>query len=170
MAQPEFTIALLKELHDAYVHTAMETSAHVPWTRLENPLRHLDWVFVDIKHMDPERHRKETGVTNELILSNIERMVALEKPPHVIVRMPVVPDYNDSDENVLAMAEFLRKIGKHEVNLLPLHRLAVSKYEQLGMDYAYRDVDAPSVEKMNRIKKLFEEKGISCYVGSDTPF
>jgi len=170
LAQPEFTLALLKELHEAYVHTAMETCANVPLARLEKAMQYLDWIFVDIKHMDIEKHRQETGVSDELILSNIEHIAALEKSARMIVRMPVVPGYNDSDENVLAMAQFLRKIGKHEVNLLPFHRLGVSKYEQLGMDYAYKDTQAPSVEKMNQIKKIFEQKGISCYVGSETPF
>ena len=171
LAQPEFTLALLKELHDAYVHTAMETCANVPWARLEKAMQYLDWIFVDIKHMDPEKHRQETGVGNKLILSNIENMAALgKKSARIVVRMPVVPGYNDSDENVFAMAEFLRKTGRHEVNLLPFHRLGVSKYEQLGMDYAYKDTQAPSAEKLNHIKKLFEQKGILCYVGSDTPF
>jgi len=170
LAQPEFTLTLLKELHDAYVHTAMETCANVPWARLERAMQYLDWIFVDIKHMDPEKHKQETGVSNKLILTNIERMAALERSARIIVRMPVVPSFNDSDENVCAMAQFLRKIGRHEVNLLPFHRLGMSKYEQLGMDYVYKDTQAPSVEKMNQIKKLFEQKGISCYLGSNTPF
>jgi glycyl-radical enzyme activating protein len=170
LAQPEFTLSLLKELHDAYVHTAMETCANVPWARLEKALQYLDWIFVDIKHMDPEKHREETGVSNELILRNIERMAALEKSPRMILRIPVVPGYNDSDENVLDTAEFLGKIGRHEVNLLPFHRLGVSKYEQLGMKYAYEDTQPPTAEKVDEITKLFEQNGISCYVGSDTPF
>jgi len=170
LTQPEFTLALLKELHDAYVHTAMETCAQVPWTRLENALHYLDWVFVDIKHMDPEKHKQETGVTNELILRNIERMAALGESPRMIARMPVIPGYNDSDHNVLATAEFLRRIGKSEANLLPFHRLGVSKYEQLGLDYSYRDTQAPSIERMDQIRRLFEQEGISCYVGSNTPF
>jgi glycyl-radical enzyme activating protein len=170
LAQPEFTLALLKELHDAYVHTAMETCANVPWARLEKALQYLDWIFVDIKHMDPEKHKQETSVTNELILRNIERIAALGGSPRMIPRMPVVPGYNDSDNNVLAMAKFLGKIGKSEVNLLPFHRLGVSKYEQLGLDYVYKDTQPPSFERMNQIRKLFEQERISCYVGSDTPF
>ncbi len=170
LAQPEFTLALLKELHDAYIHTAMETSANVPWARLEKALHYLDWIFVDIKHMDPEKHKQETGVTNELVLKNIEGIAALGEPPRMIPRMPVVPGYNDFDNNVLTMAKFLRKIGKSEVNLLPFHRLGVSKYEQLGLDYFYKDTQPLSVERMNQIRKLFEQERISCYVGSETPF
>ena len=170
LAQPEFTMTLLRELHDSYVHTTMETCAHVPWVHLESALQYLDWVFVDIKHMDPEKHRQETGVTNELILKNIERMVASGRPARIIPRIPLVPGYNDTDDNVLAVAEFLKKIERREVNLLPFHRLGVSKYEQLGLDYVYKDVRPHSVEKIGQIKKLFEQQGISCYVGSDTPF
>lgn len=170
LAQPEFTSTLLRQLHDSYVHTAMETCAHVPWVHLESALQYLDWVFVDIKHMDPEKHRQETGATNELILKNIERMVASGRPARIIPRIPLVPGYNDTDDNILAVAEFLKKIERREVNLLPFHRLGVSKYEQLGLDYVYKDVRPHSVEKIGQIKKLFEQQGINCYVGSDTPF
>jgi len=170
LAQPEFTLTLLRQLRDSYVHTAMETCAHVPWAHLENALQYLDWIFVDIKHMDSEKHRQETGVTNDLILKNIERMVAQERSTRIIPRIPLVPGYNDTDDNILATAGFLKRIGRHEVNLLPFHRLGVSKYDQLGLDYAYKDVRPHSVEKLGEIKGLFEQQGITCYVGSDTPF
>lgn len=170
LAQPEFTATLLSQLHDLYVHTAMETCAYVPWAHLVNALQYLDWVFVDIKHMDPERHRQETGVTNDLILRNIERMVAIQRPVRIIPRIPLVPGYNDTDDNILAVARFLKEIEKREVNLLPFHRLGVTKYEQLGLDYVYKDIRPHSLEKIGQIKKLFEQQGISCYVSSDTPF
>ncbi len=170
LAQAEFTLALLKELHEAYVHTAIETCAQVPWNNLMRALDYLDWIFVDIKHMDTDRHRQETGVGNELILENIKRISLSEKSPRMIPRMPIVPGFNDSDSNVLATAAFLNKIGKNEVNLLPFHRLGVSKYEQLGLDYAYKDTNPPTAEKIDHIAGLFEKRGIKCYAGSDTPF
>ena len=68
------------------------------------------------------------------------------------------------------VTEFLKKIERREVNLLPFHRLGTSKYEQLGIAYLYKNVRLHSAEKLNQIKKIFEQQGISCYVGSDTPF
>jgi pyruvate formate lyase activating enzyme len=148
----------------------METCAHVPWEHLKEALRYLDWIFVDIKHMDPKRHEEGTGVTNELILKNIERMATLERAPRMMVRMPVVPGFNDSDENVTATAEFMKRLGKDEINVLPFHRLGASKYEQLGWDYPYKNVEPPTNEKMLHIKRVFERYGIRCYIGSNTPF
>ncbi|MGA2461707.1 MAG: glycyl-radical enzyme activating protein [Candidatus Bathyarchaeia archaeon] len=170
LAQPEFTTAMLERLYNSYVHTAIETCAHVSPKILERALNYADWVFVDIKHMDPEKHREGTGVTNELILKNIEGIIAQRNDSRIVVRIPVVPGFNDSDENMKATATFMKKIRKKEVNLLPFHRLGTTKYEQLGWEYKYRSVTAPLDDKMMHVARIFEQNQIKCYVGSGTPF
>lgn len=167
--QPDFVIALLKECYESYIHTVMETCAHVPWKHLEEAVKYLDWLFVDLKHMDPVKHLEETGATNELILENIRKLAEV-KGPRIIIRIPIIPGYNDSQENIEASARFLSKVGMKEVNILPFHRLGVSKYEQLDRDYAYKDTKPPTREKLEEICRVFEKRGLKCYIGSDTPF
>jgi pyruvate-formate lyase-activating enzyme len=84
--------------------------------------------------------------------------------------VPVIPGFNDSDDNIEATAKFLRRVGKREVNLLPFHRLAITKYEQLGLVYKYRNVEAPTAEKMEHLRRIFEANDVKCFVGSDTTF
>ncbi len=169
MGQYEFAARLLEECYNSGMHTAIETSGYAPWRHYEKVLKYVDWVFVDLKHMSSEAHRKATGVRNELILANIKRMQRLEQL-RVLVRIPVIPQFNDDDDNITKTAKFLQVIGLSEVNVLPFHRLGTSKYEQLGMPYEYGEAFASSKERMEKIQEIFRRYDIVCYAGSNTPF
>lgn len=169
MFQPEFTTEILKSCYDSYIHTGLETCGYVSWKSYEKVLNYIDWIFFDIKHMDPEIHKKGTGVSNKLILENAER-IASRRNYRMIFRMPIIPKFNDSVENITATAKFIRKTGKEEVNILPIHHLGSTKYELLGMKYAYKGVKSPNLERMEEIKNIFETYAIKCYIGSYTPF
>jgi pyruvate formate lyase activating enzyme len=169
MHQYKFAARLLEECHASSIHTSIETSGYAPWSHYETVLMNVDWVFVDIKHMDPFIHKKGTGVSNKLILENIERM-ACNRNYRLIVRVPIIPAYNDGDKNIMVTAQFLRKIGIHEVNILPFHRLGTSKFEQLDREYACKDMQSPSQETMEHIENIFKSNDVACYIGSDTPF
>jgi glycyl-radical enzyme activating protein len=169
MFQPEFTTEILKACYDSYIHTALETCGHAPWKYYEKALNYIDWVFFDIKHVDAEAHKKGTGVSNQLIFENAER-IASHGSYRLVFRMPVIPGFNDSVENITATAEFIRKAGKEEVNLLPIHHFGSTKYELLGMKYTCEDIKPPGSEKMRDIEKIFDAYSIKCYIGSLTPF
>ena len=96
-------------------------------------------MFVDIKQMDPERHTELTGADNELILANVKALAASDWPGFVVVRIPVIPGCNDSEENIRATARFVREGGLEVINLLPFHRLSESKWRQVGEDYAFEE-------------------------------
>lgn len=170
LMQPDFLLAALRRCRESYIHTAVETSAHAPTELLLEVLRLTDWLFVDLKHMDAAMHRAETGVGNELILRNVEALAAARWDGRLIVRVPVVPGFNDSAENLAATAAFVARLGLEEVNLLPFHRLGASKYEQLGLTYRYAQVASPSPEAMHAARRVFEAAGLRGYVGYETPF
>jgi len=168
--QAEFLLAVLAKCRAAYMHTAVETCAHVDTALLLEVLKWTDWLFVDIKHMDSAAHRAGTGVGNELILQNIEAVAAAGWGGRLIVRVPIVPGFNDSAENLQATAAFVQRLHRPEVNLLPFHRLGNSKYEQLGLAYKYAPVASPTPETMLAAQRLFAAVGLPCYVDSATPF
>lgn len=171
MYQPEFTIALLERCQKEYTHTAMETCGHMPWEYYEQALDYLDWLFYDIKCMDPVKHKEETGITSELILDNMERIAIKSRrrgKPRVIARVPLVPGFNDSEGNIRATAKFMNKIDLEEVNILPFHRLGTSKYERLGLEYKYRESSPP--ESLGMVQELLHYYGLKAYMASFTPF
>lgn len=135
------------------INTAIETCGYGKYEDFKKALPYIDSMFIDIKHMDPAIHRKLTGASNEIILSNIKAISTHGIP--ITVRTPIIPGYNDSAENVAATASFLKDIPNiHEYELLPYHNLGSSKYTSLGVDYALKDVVPPTDEDMKTLVKL----------------
>lgn len=166
--QEDFTGALLEECHRRYIHTAIETTASSKWFL---PLmKDVDFAFVDMKHMNPQRHREGTGITNRVILQNIRELSRSGWKGTLIIRIPVIPGYNDTPENMTEAAAFLKECSLSTVNLLPFHRMGESKYRQLGLEYPFGEVSPPDAEQMNDLRRIFEKANIACHIGNDTPY
>ncbi|MDR1163218.1 MAG: glycyl-radical enzyme activating protein [Candidatus Accumulibacter sp.] len=135
LAQRDFLTALLIELHDeAGFDTCLDTCAKAPWPVLERVLPQLDRVLLDIKHVDDEKHREWTGSGNSDILFNAQRLA--ESRIDVLVRIPLIPGFNDADADLCAIAGFLAETGFSRVELMPYHTLGVGKYRALGKTYS----------------------------------
>lgn len=165
LAQFEFTLELLKRCQARFLHTAMETCGHVPWRHLKEASQYLNLMYYDIKHMDPIRHKELTGVSNELTLGNAKRVLSEEAEYEVIIRTEVVPGCNDSEEDIMAIAQFVAESGGKMMELLPYHELGSSKYRQLGMEYELTDVKPPPEEQMQRLRKTVEHLGLKEMTG-----
>ena len=165
LAQADFVANFFKWAHEEGIHTALDTSGHAEWATLRKVLNYTDLVLYDVKTMNPERHKMLTGVSNILILANLERTCREGIP--VIVRIPVVPGYNfvSVEEDVEEIADFLQRLdGIKRVDLLPLHRLGKSKYLMLGRNYTV-DVEPPDKEYIERIRKTLGSHGFKVSVG-----
>ncbi len=168
--QPEFSFEILKRCHDSYIHTAVETCGNINWKFIERCLPYVDWIYFDIKHLDKNKHFEQTKTNNNLILSNAKKL-AEHFTGRLIFRIPVISGYNDSDEHINRLADFLIGIGKEEINILPLHRLGREKYKLLGFkEYPSIYDQIPNGDDMLRISEIFKSRNIRCYTGSDTPF
>lgn len=170
LLQKDFVIPMLRRCQDSYIHTTLETSSYVPTDHLLEALKYTNFLFTDIKHMNHARHKEGTGVPNALILHNLRAIAESKWDGRIVIRCPIVPGFNDGVENAEATATFMRDLDFNEINLLPFHRLGNSKYEQLGMTYAYAEQPAMAPEALQDLKAAYEAKGITCYLGSDTPF
>lgn len=162
--QHEFVTALLKKCKSMYIHTAMETCGYVKWEEMEKILEYIDLLYFDIKHMDSRIHKELTGVPNELILENVKK--ASEMRP-IIIRIPLIPGYSDSEENLVNTAKFVANLGDNflRIELLPYHTFGIGTYEQLGRIYELKDVEPPSEEYMQKLKEIIESCGVKAQVG-----
>ena len=170
LLQHDFMLTLLKCCNRAYISACVETNAYVPRSVLQSVLPLVQWLFIDMKHMDSAKHAEGTGVPNEVILDNIRWIKSSGWGGRMIIRLPLIPDYNDTLENAQATAGFLSGVGLTEINILPFHRLGASKYEQLGLTYDYAGRRPISPEMLDSVAKVYRTQGITCYVGADTPF
>ena len=151
--------------HAEGVRTAIETAVAVDWNIVESLLDCIDLFFVDLKHIDDEVHRKYTGVGNSKILENIIKLGRMHD--NVIVRVPVVPGVNHSEETMRRMFEFLSEETElKEVELLPFHRLGTGKYSGLGMEYLCSEIDNVEKEECKLYEKLGAGLGLSVHTGA----
>lgn len=170
LLQKDFLLAALKECRRNYIHTAVETCACVPQDTFIRAAELADFMFVDLKHMDPEAHARETGKGNGMILKNIEAAVEIKREGELVIRLPVIPGFNDGEDNIRATAEFMRKNGLSEINILSFHRMGASKYGQMGQVYKFEGLEPPSDYAMKKIAGIFSACGINCHIDSFTPF
>jgi len=165
LAQPEFSAALLAGAKVLGMSTAVETSCYAPADAVRRVLSRADNVFIDLKLCDPRRHQEATGVDNSQILSNI-RLAAAELPESVklVLRMPVIPDFNDDEENIRQSAEFILSLDRLvPLELLAYHEFAKGKYAGLGKEYepASMGIAPPSKERMEQVADAFQMRGVS---------
>jgi pyruvate formate lyase activating enzyme len=162
-SQPEFLFDMVVASKGRNLHTTIDTCGLVSWDILRGVNPFVDLFLYDIKLMDEERHREYTGVSNRLILSNLQKLA--ETCP-VIVRVPLIPNINDDEENIRNMGEFLLNLKALEaIDLLPYHKLGVSKYKRLNKPYAIKDVTPPTPERIRTVQKALEEFGFRVTVG-----
>lgn len=163
-------IQLLKECKNNYIHTAIETTAYKDNETFLNVMEYIDFAFIDVKHINRDMHRKKTGVYNDIILNNIRTLKQSKWKGRLILRMPVIRDFNDTYQNIIDTIQFMKENDLFEINILPFHRLGESKWRQLGKEYKYKDEEGTDSKKLEEIQDLFLENQIACYIGDDTAF
>jgi len=161
-AQPEFLVELLKRCRENGIHTTLDTTGYVSGDKLQQILEHTDLVLLDIKHIDPVKHKEITGVDNTLILENARNIAQSGKP--MWIRYPLIPGHTDSDENIMATADFVLSLGLKRIDILPYHRMGMGKYERLGMEYPLPEVNPYSEEQLEKIRSKLESKGLEVRV------
>lgn len=166
LCQPEFARDLLRAAKEAGITTAMESMACAKWEVIESILPYLDQYLMDIKHINPEKHKEFTGRSNELMLENA-RKVAASGMTELSIRVPVIPTFNDTPEEIRDIAWFADKLpGVKRIHLLPYHRLGQDKYEGLGREYLMKDILPPTNEHMEMLKRVVTENSrLICQIG-----
>jgi len=145
------------------IHTALDTCGYASWEVMETVLENTDLVLYDIKHLDPVRHEKLSGVSNELILSNLRRVVNRTK---TWIRIPLIPGYNDSETYFRKLSQFVRELSRssngkvEKVSLLPYHDWGKQKYLNLGRDYPFDGTPLHREEYIQRLRDIMERSGV----------
>jgi len=163
--QPEFLLEFLKLCKTKGIHTALDTSGYVQWQILKKILQFVDLVLLDLKMMDPKRHKKIVKAPLDVILENARKIT--ESGKRTIIRIPIVPNYTADEKNIQQIAQFIKDLKVVErVELLPFHRMAESKYHQLGRSYPVNNVQPPDAILMEKIKGLIESYNLKVVVSS----
>ena len=153
LLQGEFAVALLREARARRIKTAVETCGMVSAETVRAAAEYLNYVLFDIKHMDSAEHEAQTGLSNRHILENF-RILAEEFPDlPILARTPIIPGFNDSEQAVTAIAQFLKPYDRVEYEMLPYHRLGTQKYQFLDRPVPMGEVKLDA-EHMNRLQAV----------------
>jgi len=162
--QPEFSLHFMKACKERSLSTALDTCGYAPWEVLEEILAYTDLVLFDVKHLDPEMHRRGTGVENDLILENLRRMTA-SRQARVWIRIPLIPGYNDSEEHTRAVANAMAKMPVEKISLHAYHAWGKPKYDFLGKDYPFKGEALEDPMRLERTREILESEGLSVTIG-----
>jgi pyruvate formate lyase activating enzyme len=164
LSQPDFLEDLLFSCRDRDIRTAVDTCGFAPLGVIKRMAPAVRLFLFDLKMMDPSLHKKYTGVSNERILENLKWLVG--EKYEVIVRIPVIPGINDTDENIAETGKFLSGLpARPEVNLLPYHSSAKEKYKRLGMPYRLEDLPPPDEARMRELMDRLAMFGLNVSTG-----
>lgn len=152
MIQLDFLEEVLKKCKENEIHTAVDTAGNVSWESFERILPYTDLFLYDVKCFSDELHKEGTAVSNKQILENLKKL-SESFSGDIIIRIPVIPGFNDSMEELNKIADMLKSIRHTSVELMPYHRMGENKYTALDMEYTTYEV--PPKEKMEEYKKLF---------------
>ena len=159
----DFTLALIRKCKENFIHVAVDTCGYTVDEKAFQVLSEADLVLYDIKGLDPEKHLRDTCVSNELILSNLQKLDKMNVPS--IIRMPLIPGHNDSDEDIEKAAEFLSTLKNLiRVDLMNYHTFGVVKYAQIGMNYEL-DLQPLPAERLDEIIAIFDRYSIKTQIG-----
>lgn len=166
LCQPHFARDLLRAAKHAGINTAMESMGCAGYGVIQEILPVLDHYLLDIKHMDPQKHKEYTGKSNDLMLENAMK-IAKSGETKLTIRVPVIPAFNDTVREIREIAAFADSLpGVDRIHLLPYHRLGQGKYEGLFRSYPMGDVLPPSSETMQMLKQaVVDHTNLICQIG-----
>lgn len=166
LMQHEFLLEALKACKSDGFHTTVDTSGYCRPEVLLKVIPFTDLFLFDLKHLDPSLHEDYTGVPNRLVLENLATLIG--SSADIMLRIPVIPGYNDDDAHLASLKMFIGGIRRERIkmiSLLPYHRIGASKYRKFGRENLMEGTRPPSQERMKELKRFFSETGIKVKIG-----
>lgn len=159
--QIDFLIELFTEAKKRNINTCIDTSGapfkkEGEWfEKFKKLMEVTDILLMDIKHIDEEEHVKLTGKSGKNIREMFAYLDEIKKP--IWIRHVLVPGITDIDEYLIKTRDFIRTLSNvQRVEILPYHGLGAMKYKDLGLDYALKDLESPTAERVAHAKEILE--------------
>jgi pyruvate formate lyase activating enzyme len=160
-----FLKELLKEAKNKNIETALDTSGYLSWENFNEILPYTDIFLFDLKILDNKKHEEILGIDNNLILNNLKNLAELSIK-RIIIRVPIIPCVNNSFEEIEKIAEFISTLKNIELTeLVPYHPLGLGKYEALGKENIFNNIEPLKKRDLKLIEKVFLDKSINIRIG-----
>ena len=164
LLQSHFLQEVATLLKESGYHLTLDTTAYATPKIFNKSVELMDLVLFDIKHMDEHKHFEYTAVSNKPIFKNLEYLIENDIP--VYIRFPMIPGFNDDIMHLNRMADYLISLKKIErIHLLPYHKIAAGKYEQLGIENKMNGIEEPSESRIQEVRYFLQNKGFDVRIG-----
>ncbi len=164
LLQPAFLMQLLDACGQQGLHRTVDTSGHADTQTLLETASRTDLFLYDLKHMDPQKHHRYTGVSNDTILANLKKLS--QKGAKIIIRLPVIPGINADDENIDRTGALAASLdGVIGINILPYHCAADAKYRNLGLEGTVRHIQRPSEDVILAVARHLKSYNLEVKIG-----
>jgi pyruvate formate lyase activating enzyme len=169
---PEFLIEILKECGKQNFHRTVDTSGFAKTETFLEVAKHTDLFLYDLKLMDDAKHKKWTGVSNQLILKNLKVLAKIGA--NINIRIPLIRNVNTDVLEITKMAGFISELhfknresefAAPTVNLLPFHNIASGKYKKLEMVYETSEMEEPWEEEIQKAVEIFASFNLEAEIG-----
>ncbi len=161
--QFEFSYNFLLACKERGIHTALETTGFARWETISALARVSDLLLYDLKFADATQHQKYTGVSNEQILSNLQRLSGCHN--HILVRVPCIAGINDRPVDIRTTARFVSELGLSDIVLLPYNGAAGAKYEWIALPFKLEGRETQSEDYMASLAEICTQEGLTVQVG-----
>ncbi|NLM23712.1 MAG: glycyl-radical enzyme activating protein [Firmicutes bacterium] len=160
LLQQQFLLDILPRLKEKDVHVCLDTCGYISPEIFREVVPLAQLVLYDLKLFDDEKHRLYTGVSNKLILENACWLGRSGIP--VWIRVPIIPGYTDDEENIEALALFIKKnlLAAQRIDLLGYNDICAGDYEKLRMDYPLKDTPRVKESTMMNLRRIMEQSGV----------
>ena len=164
LMQPSFLIQLLDACGEQGLHRTVDTSGHADTQTLLETASRVDLFLYDLKHMDPEKHYRYTGVSNDMILTNLKQLS--RQGARIIIRLPLIPGINADEENIELTGSFLASLcGDIGINILPYHCAAEAKYRNLDLKNKAFDIQRPCEDVIASVARQLASYNLEVKIG-----
>lgn len=162
LMQSGFLLGVLKLCKERGIHTAVDTTGFSNWDNIKPILPYVDLFLYDLKILNSDKHKKYTGVENELIIENFKK---ISKTNDIYIRVPLIKSINDDDENIKEICRLAKKYNAVQINFLPYHNYSENKYRNLVSHTEFINFEKPSKERMDQIIEICNSFEVQAYIG-----
>lgn len=158
MLQYEFLQELLQKSKRQGLHTCIETSGYATQEKFVSILENVDLFLFDIKHMNDSQHQKYTGVSNKIIQDNLKSLY--EQGANIVLRCPIIPEINDTDEHIAGIAELTNKYPNVKgMEIIPYHDMGKGKWIQIDKEYSLEELKSYEEAEKEELFARFQKVG-----------
>lgn len=166
LMQSDFLLEMLMLCKNSNIHTAVDTSGFAPFSEFERINEYVDLYLYDLKLFDSKKHIQYTQQDNALIIDNFMKLQTIAK--EIIIRIPLIPEINDTDDHIKEILNFLSSAFNQvdcsdkqphsfkEINLLPFNNLFESKYHKFHLKHSLKHLKKQNDKRLTELKALVE--------------